>query len=139
MFDLKNQNETINYFCRGFDAYSPMNCMAAGKCTAKSCEPWSVIGICRYLIVPDDSYTFGRSGVTFNMYFMLYFCNAFESSLCDALPRNRPGIISAGSSVCCGCVELSQSDDSAELLHAESECGDDIRSDLLFFRRVEQK
>lgn len=104
--------------------------MAAGKCTAKSCEPWSVIGIWRYFIAPDDSYTFGRSGVTFNIYLILYFCKAFESSLCDAFPKKSPGTISTGASVCCGCIVLSQSDESVELLHAESECGDDIRNDL---------
>lgn len=70
---------------------------------------------------------------------MLYFCNALESSLCDALPKKSPGMISTGASVCCGCVELSQSEDSAELLHAESEWGDDIRSDLVFFSEKEIK
>lgn len=70
---------------------------------------------------------------------MLYFCNAFESSLCDALPKKSPGMISAGASVCCGCVELSQSDDSAELLHAESECGDDMRNDLFSNRKKRRK
>lgn len=109
----------------------PINLMAAGKCWNRSCDPWSVMGICKYLMVPEASNTFGRSGVTFSTYWMLYFCNAFESSLWVALPKNSPGTISTGASVCCGCVVLSQSDDSAELLQAESECGVDIRNDLI--------
>lgn len=110
--------------------------MAAGKCMARSWEPWSVIGICKYFIVPDASNTFGRSGVTFNIYWILYFCRACESSLCVALPKNKPGTISTGASACWGCVVLSQSDDSAELLHAESECGVDMRNDLNILKQL---
>lgn len=69
---------------------------------------------------PVDSNTLGKSGVTFRTYWMLYFFSAVESSLCVALPKNSPGSISTGASVSCGCVVLSQSDDSAELEHAES-------------------
>lgn len=92
-----------------------------------------MIGICRYFIVPDDSNTFGKSGVTFNIYFMLYFWSAFKSSLCDALPKNSPGTISTGASICCGYTNPSQSDGSLDppLLHnCESEYGVEIRSDL---------
>lgn len=61
---------------------------------------------------------------------ILYFCSALESSLWVELPKNNPGKISTGAPLKCGCDELSQSDDSAELLHAESECVAEIRSDL---------
>lgn len=130
----------------------PINRMATGKCPAKSWDQWSDIGICRYCIPPDPSKTFGRSGVTFKTYYLrkitfiiqgiskkefrekltriLYFCNALESSLCEAFPRKRPGNISTGAPLNVGWVLLSQSDDSAELLHAESECVAEIRKDL---------
>jgi hypothetical protein len=64
---------------------------------------------------------------------MLYFFNDFKSSLCVALPRNKLGRISTGSAFSGSVgkfVELSQSDDSVELLHVESENGSEILSDL---------
>lgn len=61
---------------------------------------------------------------------MLYFSRALESSLCDTLPRKSPGRISTGAPFTCKCDELSQSEDSAELLHVESDNGSDILSDL---------
>lgn len=73
---------------------------------------------------------FGKSGVTFKIYLILYVCSAFKSSLCDELPKNKPVIISIGASLCCGYALLSQSDDSAELLQTESVYGVDIRNDL---------
>ena len=64
---------------------------------------------------------------------MLYFFNDFKSSLCVAFPKKRSGNISTGSAFR-GSVEkfvvLSQSDDSVELLHVESENGSDILNDL---------
>lgn len=48
--------------------YLPINRIATGKCVAKSCDQWSVIGICKYWIPSDPSKTFGRSGVTFKTY-----------------------------------------------------------------------
>lgn len=44
---------------------SPMKLMADGKKLAKFWLQWSVIGICRYLMVPLCSNTFGKLGVTF--------------------------------------------------------------------------
>lgn len=60
---------------------------------------------------------------------MLYFSNARASLLCVAFPKNSPGRISTGAPCTWMCV-LSQSDDSAELLHVESDKGVDILSDL---------
>lgn len=62
--------------------------------------------------------------------FMLYFCKALESPLCEAFPKNKYGRISTGASRNRLCVVLSQSDDSVELLQAESEYGGEIRRDL---------
>lgn len=51
------------------------------------------------------------------------------------MPKNKPDIISIGASAC-GYAEPSQSDDSAELLHTESEYGVEIRSDLWSFMEI---
>lgn len=42
--------------------------MADGKKLAKFWLQWSVMGICRYLMVPLSSNTFGKFGVTFTTY-----------------------------------------------------------------------
>lgn len=48
--------------------YLPMNWIALGKKLAKFWLQWSAIGICIYLNELLFSKTFGKSGVTFKMY-----------------------------------------------------------------------
>lgn len=52
----------------GAESDSPMKLMADGKKLAKFWLQWSVIGICRYLMAPLSSKTFGKLGVTFTTY-----------------------------------------------------------------------
>lgn len=51
-----------------YKLFLPMNSMAWGKKLAKFWLQWSAMGICMYLKLPHSSNTFGKSGVTFRMY-----------------------------------------------------------------------
>lgn len=97
-----------------------MKPMAEGKKLARFWLQWSVIGICKYWIVPESSKTLGKLGVTLTTYYFLWtwkikinvlrtcashlwkltrircLSRASQSREFWALPRNRWGRISTG-------------------------------------------
>lgn len=72
--DRKPTVETILLYMPLYTHYtlhninSPMNSIAWGKKLARFWPMWSEMGICIYLIDPCSSKVFGKSDVTFKMY-----------------------------------------------------------------------
>lgn len=76
--------------------YLPINSKARGKYSVKLSDHLSSTGICIYLKFSSFSNVLGKSGVTFIIYFMPFFCNVLRSDAFSALPKYKFGMIRTG-------------------------------------------